>query len=253
MHRFFLPPDRTRGDVLALSEEDARHAARVLRVQVGEAVVVLDGAGGELACVVGSAGKRDVTVRVLKRIMHPPRAAEVTLVQAIAKTKAMDGILQKSVELGAARVVPLLADRSISVPGDAEDKRAKWQTIATEAAKQCGAVWLTRVDAPQSPAKWIQRGQRFDLVLMGSLLDEPRHARTHFDRFVVEHGRLPGSVAVIVGPEGDFTGEEYAAFKAAGAKAISLGPLVLRCETAATYCLAVVNHELSAVAGGSDQ
>ncbi|MEI6357333.1 MAG: RsmE family RNA methyltransferase [Verrucomicrobiota bacterium] len=251
MHRFFLPPDRTRGDVLALSEEDAHHAARVLRVQVGEPVVVLDGAGGELACVVASAGKRDVTVRVVKRTPHPPRAAEVTLVQAIAKTKAMDGILQKSVELGAARVVPLVADRSISVPGDAEDKRSKWQTIATEAAKQCGAVWLTRVDAPQSPSTWIRRGERFDLVLIGSLLDEPRHARTHFERFLGEHGRLPRSVAVIVGPEGDFTTEEYAAFKAAGAKAITLGPLVLRCETAATYCLAVVNHELSAVAGGS--
>ena len=89
MHRFFLPPDRTRGDVLALSQEDAHHAARVLRVQIGESVVVLDGAGGELACVVASAGKRDVTVRVVKRTPHPPRAAEVTLVQAIAKTKAM--------------------------------------------------------------------------------------------------------------------------------------------------------------------
>ena len=250
MHRFFLPPDQTRGELLALSEEDAHHAARVLRVQLGEPVVVLDGAGGELRCRVESVGRRDVTVRVTQRVTHPRRAAEVTLVQAIAKTKAMDGILQKSVELGAARVVPLLADRSISHPGDAEDKCAKWQIIATEAAKQSGAAWLTRVEAPLTPAKWLARGERSDLVLIGSLLDAPQHPRTHFERFAKEHGRLPRSVAVIVGPEGDFTPEEYAAFKAAGAKSITLGPLVLRCETAATYGLAVVNHELTAPRAG---
>jgi 16S rRNA (uracil1498-N3)-methyltransferase len=245
MHRFFLPPDKTHGEVLALSEDDAHHAARVLRVQAGELVVVLDGAGGELRCRVESVGKRDVTARVTQRVAHPPRVAEVTLVQAIAKTKAMDGIVQKSVELGATRVVPLLADRSISHPGDAEDKRAKWQMIATEAAKQSGAVWLTRVDAPLTPARWLAHGDRFDLVLIGSLLDAPQHPRTHFERFFHEHGRLPRSVAVIVGPEGDFTAAEYAAFKTAGAKSITLGPLVLRCETAATYGLAVVNHELT--------
>lgn len=250
MHRFFLPPEQTRGEILALSGSDAHHAARVLRVQMGEVVTVLDGAGGELRGVIESVGKHAVGIRVMERRKHPPRLAEITLVQAVAKTKAMDGLLQKSVELGAARIVPLVAERSISHPGDAGDKRAKWQTIASEAAKQCGAVWLTRIEAPLTPTAWLKRGEQFDLVLLGSLLDTPIHPRAHFEQFRTEHGRSPQTVAVIVGPEGDFSPAEYAAFKTAGAKPITLGPLVLRVETAAAYGLAVVNYELSAPRAG---
>ena len=246
MHRFFLPPDRTKTDVVTLSDSDAHHAARVLRVQPGEPVIVLDGAGGELRGRIAAVSRTAVTVQVGERIQHPPRAGEITLIQAIAKTKAMDGLLQKSVELGAARVVPLVAERSISQPDDADDKRDKWQTIVTEAAKQCGAVWLTKVETPQTSAAWLKRQERFDLLLIGSLLDAPQHPRAHFERFLAEPGRLPRSVGVIVGPEGDFTPAEYAAFKAAGAKSMTLGPLVLRVETAATYCLALVNYELTA-------
>lgn len=246
MHRFFLPPGRTRGEIISLSDSDAHHAARVLRLQPGEAVTVLDGAGGELRGVVETASKHSVTVRVCERRQHPPRVAEITLVQALAKTKAMDGLLQKSVELGAVRIVPLVAERSISQPGDAEDKRAKWQTVATEAAKQCGAAWLTRIEAPLVPAEWLKRGEHFDLLLIGSLLDAPQHPRIHFERFLSQHGRLPRTVAVIVGPEGDFSPTEYAAFKAAGALPVTLGPLVLRVETAATYLLSTANYELTA-------
>lgn len=246
MHRFFLPPEQTRGEILTLSESDAHHAARVLRVQPGEAVTVLDGAGGEFHGVVETVGKRAVTVRVSERRRHPPRVAEITLVQAVAKTKAMDGLLQKSVELGAARVMPLVAERSVSHPGDAEDKRAKWQTIATEAAKQCGAFWLTRIEAPLTPGEWLRRGVRFDLMLIASLMDTPKHPRSHFERFLTERGHLPQSLAVIIGPEGDFSPAEYAAFKATGALPITLGPLVLRVETAATFVLAAVNYELTA-------
>lgn len=249
MHRFFLPPDRTKAEVLTLSDSDAHHAARVLRVQPGEPAVVLDGAGGELRGRIGTVSRTAVTVEVRERIQHPPRPSEITLIQAIAKTKAMDALLQKSVELGAARVVPLMTERSISQPDDADDKRDKWQTIVTEAAKQCGAVWLTRVDVPQTPAAWLKRAEQFDLLLIGSLLDAPQHPRVHFDRFLAEQGHLPRSVGVIVGPEGDFTPTEYAAFKTAGAKSMTLGPLVLRVETAATYCLSMVNYELTAPRG----
>lgn len=246
MHRFYLPPEQTKGEVVQLSESDAHHAARVLRLQPGDAVTVLNGVGIELRGQIESVGKRDVSVRVSGRIEHPPSPAEVTLLQAIAKNAAMDGLIHRAVELGCSRIVPLLAERSVSRPDDAESKRAKWQTIALEAMKQSGNPWLTRVEAPVTPPAWLKRGEKFELLLIGSLLDAPRHLRAHIQEFRSSQGRLPRSIGVIVGPEGDFSPAESAAFCEAGAKAITLGLLVLRVETAATAVLAMIQHELTA-------
>jgi 16S rRNA (uracil1498-N3)-methyltransferase len=246
MHRFYLPPEQTKGEVVQLSESDAHHAARVLRLQADDPATILNGAGVEMRGKVETVGKRTVTVRISERIEHLPHPAEVTLLQAIAKNAAMDGLIHRAVELGCRRVVPLLAERSVSRPDDAEGKRAKWQTIALEAMKQSGNPWLTRVEAPVTPGAWLKRGEKFELLLIGSLLDTPQHLRTHFQTFHRSHGRLPRSIGVIVGPEGDFSPAEYSAFREAGAKAIALGPLVLRVETAATAVLAMIQHELTA-------
>ena len=245
MHRFFLPPDPAAGDRVELSETDALHASRVLRLQPGDPVVILDGAGGEFGGVVESCGRREVSVKIHQRRRHPPRPAQITLIQAVAKTKAMDGLLQKAVELGVARVVPLLASQCVSLPDAADAKQGKWQTLAIEAAKQCGNPWLTRIEEPVTPADWLKRSEPFDLLLIGSLADPPRHPREVFDAFIAQNGRKPVSVGILVGPEGDFSAAEYAAFRAAGAQSITLGPLVLRVETAVAAGVAVVQHELT--------
>lgn len=246
MHRFFVPPELSRGELVRLPEAEAHHAARVLRVRQREPVVLLDGAGGELRGVVESVAKREVCVRVAERIQHPPPGTEVTLIQAIAKGPAMEGLLHRAVELGCTRVLPLLAEHSVSRPGDREDKRGKWQNLATEAAKQSGNPWRTRIEAPLTPREWVACAGGFELLLIGSLLDAPQHPRTHFDAFVREQGRLPRTVGVLVGPEGDFSPEEYELFRRAGARSLSLGPLILRVETAATACLTIIQHELTA-------
>ncbi len=247
MHRFYLPAGTATGDCVALTESDAVHAARVLRVQVGEPVVLLDGVGGECSGVVATVGRRDVTVRIQNRIQHPPRPCPVTLLQAVAKTKAMDGLLQKAVELGVSRVVPLTAAHCVSQPDESGDKRDKWQAIAIEAAKQSGNPWLMRIDDPISPERWIARHDPLELLLIGSLLDPPRTPRAVFDEFRQRHGRNPASVGVVIGPEGDFSEAEYEAFRAAGAHSITLGSLILRVETAVAASVAVVQHELTAV------
>jgi 16S rRNA (uracil1498-N3)-methyltransferase len=84
-----------------------------------------------------------------------------------------------------------------------------------------------------------------ELLLIGSLLDTPQNPQVHFERFHTEHDRFPKSLGLVVGPEGDFSALEYAAFQQAGARSLTLGPLILRVETAATALLAVVQHELS--------
>ena len=246
MHRFYLPAGTATGGHVALTESDAVHAARVLRVQVGEPVVLLDGAGGECSGVVSTVGRREVTVQIQRWIQHPPRACPVTLIQAVAKTKAMDGLLQKAVELGVSRVVPLTAAHCVSQLDEAGDKRDKWQAIAIEAAKQSGNPWRMRIDDPISPERWIARHDPLELLLIGSLLDPPRTPRAVFDDFRQRHGRNPVSVGVVIGPEGDFSRSEYEAFRAAGAQSITWGSLILRVETAVAASLAVVQHELAA-------
>jgi 16S rRNA (uracil1498-N3)-methyltransferase len=167
-------------------------------------------------------------------------------VQAIPKGRIIESIIQKAAELGAARIVPLLSERVVAQLDEesAESKAEKWRQTAVEAIKQCGSAWLPQVDLPVTPKAFLARGETFDLSLIGSLQNDGRHPRNYVESFCTNHGRLPQSVCVWVGPEGDFTPAELIAAKSAGALPITLGRLVLRSETAAVYCLAVLNYEL---------
>ena len=130
--------------------------------------------------------------------------------------------------------------------GGAEYKREKWQQVAIEAIKQCGAAWLPKVEAPTALKDFLARGEKPELTLVGSLQTERRHPREIFAAFQTEHGRRPSGVGVWIGPEGDFTLAELQAIEAAGAQPVTLGKLTLRVETAAIYCLSFLNYELSA-------
>ncbi len=247
MHRFFLPSERCAGNALRLDGREAHHALHVLRLKRGDAVTVLDGAGGEFSCEVDSAAKDFLTLAVKEKKSTPPLPCAITLLQAVPKGKTIESIIQKSVELGARRVVPILSERVVTqLDGDdAEKKREKWQQVAIEAIKQCGAAWLPRVEAPMSPDAFIARREKFDLLLVGSLQPERRHPRDILREFETRNGHLPQSVGIWIGPEGDFTLAELKAIQAAGAQAISLGQLVLRVETATIYCLSFLNYELN--------
>lgn len=247
MHRFYLPPGECKSATLALSERETHHAVHVLRLQRGEQVTVLDGAGGEFLCTVSEATKKSVQLLIIERRIHAPLPARVTLLQALPKGKLMEVIVQKATELGVARVVPLLTDRVISHMDNesAAHKVERWQQAGVEAIKQCGSPWLPKIELPQTQGEFLSRQETFDLTLVASLQGNGKNARYYFQDFQQRHGRLPESVAVWVGPEGDFTPEEYAAIEAAGASPITLGKLILRVDTAAIACLAVINHELN--------
>ena len=252
MHRFYLPPEQCRGEALRLEGREAHHAQHVLRVQRGERVTVLDGAGGEFHCAVENCGKDALTLAVIEKKFSPAPPCPVTLLVAIPKGKLIESIIQKAVELGTFRVVPLLTDRVITqLDGDgAEAKREKWQQVAIEAIKQCGATWLPQVAAPQTIAEFLARGENPELTMVGSLQTARRHPHAWWQAFQQAHRRAPQSTGVWIGPEGDFTLAELQTIEAAGANPITLGPLTLRVETAAIYCLAFLNYELQLLATG---
>ena len=248
MHRFHLPPASCRENLLQLDGREAHHALHVLRLQRGERVSVLDGAGNELLCDVDSAAKNSLVLAVKEKKFTPAPPCSITLLVAIPKGKLIESIIQKAVELGAHRIVPLLTERVVTQLDDdgAEAKREKWQTIAIEAIKQCGAPWLPKVEAPQTIAEFLAHGEKIELSLIGSLQTERKHPRAWIQEFQKTHGRLPSSAGAWIGPEGDFTLAELKLIEAAGAKPVTLGALTLRVETAAIYCLSFLNYELQA-------
>jgi 16S rRNA (uracil1498-N3)-methyltransferase len=249
MHRFFLPPEQTQGAVLTLAGHEAMHAIKVLRLQAGDAVVVLNGAGDCLDCQVQETSRKEAVLKVVSRQQVMPLPYRITLLQGIPKGKIMEAIIQKATELGVNRLVPLLSERTtVHLEGDSlEAKTEKWRATAREAIKQCGAPWLPTIETPTTISAFLARGERFDFPLVASLQSGSRPLREHF-RAVSEaqrHGLR--SLCVWVGPEGDFTPEEIQNIQNSGARPITLGRLVLRCETAALYCLSVLNHEMQAV------
>ena len=245
MHRFYLPPDECQSSALTLTGREAHHGLRVLRLRKGERVTVLNGMGRVFDCEVKDLARDSIGLTVQETKDAPVPPCEITLVQAIPKGKLLDSIIQKATELGVSHVIPLLSERVITqMDGDNSDtKTSHWRTVAIEAIKQCGSPWLPRIEPAISPAELLARKEKADLFLIASLQPGSRHPRVWFDEFRQRERREPTSACIWVGPEGDFTEREVGAVLAVGAAPITLGRLVLRCETAATYCLSVLNYE----------
>jgi 16S rRNA (uracil1498-N3)-methyltransferase len=249
MHRFYLEPNDWLSATLTGSE--AHHARDVLRLQPGARITLFDGQGREGIAEIEALNSSAVHARVLREAVTPPLRARITLAQAIPKGKNMDLIVQKAVEIGAAEIFPLLSGRSV-VQLDSENaahKRPKWQTVALEAAKQCGQNWLPHVHIPRTPDEFFATAgaTAYDLRLIGSLQPGALHLKKILADYARAHaGARPARVLMLIGPEGDFTPAEIARARSHGCAPLTLGPIVLRVETAAIYCLSILSYELLA-------
>jgi 16S rRNA (uracil1498-N3)-methyltransferase len=246
MHRFYLAPDDWHQDALVLKGTEAHHCRNVLRLEPADRVVLFNGQGREITAEIVSSNPVQINLRKLHDAHTPPLRCRITLGQAIPKGKNMDLIVQKAVEIGAAEIAPILSDRTVVRLDDENGaaKQMKWQSIAIEAAKQCGQNWLPQVQTPQTLIQFFQNQQRFDLQLVGSLQSDAVHLKKILAQYSAEHGSRPTSVLMLVGPEGDFTPAELSLARSQGCQPITLGPIVLRVETASIYCLSILSYEL---------
>ncbi len=243
MSRFYIPAHAWKPDRLVLDPGESHHAADVLRLGVGDRVTVFNGEGAEATTEIAAVARDRVELRTMQVSKGEPLRCAITLGQAIPKGKTIELIIEKATELGATAVVPLLSERTVvhCSAEEAAKKKQKWQRVAVEACKQCGQNWLPSVAAPLPPKEFFNARHAFDLMLIASLQPDALHLKS----ILAERaGPPPRSVLILVGPEGDFTPAEMSLAKSRGCRPVTLGPIILRTETAAFYCLSVLAHEL---------
>jgi 16S rRNA (uracil1498-N3)-methyltransferase len=244
--RVFCEPANREPAELTLSPDESHHLVVVNRAQTGSTVVAFDGRGTEWICELAAADKRAAQLKVRFRQKAKPLPYAITLGQALPKGGFMDAIVRKATELGVARIVPLESERTeVHLDGERSDKKIeKWQTAALEAAKQCGNPWLPEILAVQNATAFMESARGYDLKLIASLQPGAKSLKNVLAAFHSAQGRAPKNVLWLIGPEGDFTPAEMSVSQSTGFEPITLGPLVLRCETAAVYAVGVLSYEL---------
>ena len=244
--RFHLPPAAWHPDALALEGDEARHCTSVMRRGEGDEIVVFNGQGAWARTRITKVAGKRVELSCVESGGTPRPAVALTLLQAIPKGANMDLIIEKAVELGVNEVIPVFTERTV-VKLDASDaarKRDKWQRLALEACKQCGQNWLPQVHTPQSfDAAWMHIPAH-DHRLIAAIQNDAKPLKAILSNLPTSTLRPLSSVLIAIGPEGDFTAAEYALARQHGCLPVSLGPIILRVETAAMFCLSVLAHEL---------
>lgn len=244
--RSFCSPASTEPAEITLSPDESHHLIAVNRARVGDTVVAFDGRGTEWISELVSDRRQAAVLKVRFRQKIKPLPFEITLGQALPKGQFMDAIVRKATELGVARIVPLESERTqVHLEGDRSDRKIeKWQTAVLEAAKQCANPFLPEITPVQNAAAFMESAQGYDLKLIASLHPGAKSLKAVLAAFQVAHRRPPCKVLWLIGPEGDFTPAEMSRSQSAGFEPVSLGPLVLRCETAAVYALSILSYEL---------
>lgn len=235
--RLYIPGELAAGSTCVLPAAQAHHAARVLRLRVGEQVTLFNGDGAEYPAVIARIARDRVTLDVGARAEVDREAVlAVTLAQAISGGERMDFTVQKAVELGVAAIQPLTSTRSV-VRLDAERAQrrvAHWQTVAARACEQSGRNRVPAVAPVAALREWLARPARAPATLR--LMLSPR-ARQRLRDLPAPHG----GIALLAGPEGGFAAEEQECAEQAGYLPVRLGPRILRTETAALAAVAAMH------------
>ncbi|MGM0594362.1 MAG: 16S rRNA (uracil(1498)-N(3))-methyltransferase [Pseudomonadota bacterium] len=230
--RIFHPQPLASNTTVELNDNAARHVARVLRLGEGAALTLFDGCGGEYPAILASLAKRRVVVELGQWREHEVESPlRLTLAQGVSKGDRMDFTIQKAVELGVSRIVPLSTERSVvNLKGERlEKKLAHWRGVIVSACEQCGRNSLPELLPLQRFGDWL-----------GESEDDVRLLLDHRAEQSVSSVTMTGAATLLIGPEGGISAQERERAYAAGYQGLRLGPRVLRTETAALTALSVL-------------
>jgi len=237
----WLEPENWQEGALVLSKEESHHLVRVLRARPGEQLRVVDGAGRVAECVLELADSRAARVTIERVRTAPPLRPRRILVQAPAKGSRMDWLLEKATEIGCDEIWPAMTDRAVAkiARGEEEKKRLRWEAVVRAACKQSGNPWCPRIALPASFDECLARAAGRPAIF-GCLAPEAKSLKATVRDLLA---RGAEEILVFIGPEGDFSPDETAKMLAAGVKPVTLGPTVLRVETAAIFALSAIAYE----------
>ncbi len=232
MHRFFVAQDQ----IPVISGSDVHHIKDVLRMKVGEQLELLDGTGTVYSAKISEIKKDKIHCEILSsRSEATEPNLKVTLVQCLPKAKKMDLIVQKCTELGVHKIIPVLSERSIFKA----EKQERWKKIAKEASKQSGRSSIPEIVPLTNFEDVLKIKEQFDLALIPWELERENTLK----KILTTH--RPNHLLILIGPEGGFSRSEIELAKSAGFIPVSLGPTILRTETAGMAMLSMVKYQYS--------
>lgn len=226
-----LPEAKT---TIVLSGSEAHHLANVRRARIGEPVSLFNGDGRDGIGEITGITKKEVQIVIRTQVMHPAPSVDIVLVQACLKGKAMDTVIQKATELAVKRIIPITTDNTeVSLKGErSENRLVKWRTICIESCKQCGNAFLPEID-PVRPFGDMLEILPEHAAWVAALRPDSKQIRE-----LAIIGKRPQTLFLLIGPEGDFSPDEYTRLEQRGARPFTLGPTVLRADTAAIAAIA---------------
>ena len=240
-HRFYNP-NLSSGK---FSPEESHHAVDVLRLRSGDSAAIFDGKGTEARVRLTQVSAEEVSYETLSTARTPPPSCRIRFGQALIKPVGMDLLIQKLTELGVSEIWPIASERSVSKPSGEKRISHRWESIALSACKQSGQNWLPKIHEVgpldnflSSPNPAPPAGR-----IIGSLQPEAKPLPALLA--AVRQAGNPPALDLLIGPEGDFTPAEIGRARSAGFQPASLGPLVLRSETASLFLASVLHYEFN--------
>ena len=233
--RLYIEGRYSGGSIIGLDAEKARYLGRVLRLNIGESIFVFDGQGNEYKAEILALGKATARLKVAEPVDTLTESGlRVHLVQGISRGQRMDFVVQKATELGVKRITPVLTEYG-AVKLDAARaarRRDHWQGVAASACEQCGRVRLPLIDTPLPLRDWFAEKP--------ASVDRELILRPGAEKSMLEAGKPATKVCLLIGPEGGLSDREYEDAQLQGFEPVSLGPRILRTETAAVAAIALL-------------
>lgn len=231
------------GSLIELDKNESHHLVSVLRARQGDAITLFDGSGKAWTGTIVESNPKNAIVKIERHIDLRPPFCKITLAQAMPKAKGMEQIIQRATEIGISQIIPLKTSRTeLKLDNERQERRIeRWHMTAVEACKQSGYLLVPEISQIQTFKEFIKSIQNTNsLKLVASLEQDAKSLKNH-----LKEGTRPSSIIWLIGPEGDFTEDEYQMARESGFTPISLAKNVLRIETAVIYALSITDYEIN--------
>ena len=236
MHTFYVPRTQFNGDITTIVGSEHHHLRNVLRIGIGETIRIIDGEGCIYSASIIKISLELTDAKIEQQAYQEKIYPSITLFQALPKHDKMEWILQKTTELGVNRIVPIITERSLQKPS--KNRLERWQRIILSATKQCGRAWIPKINEIRTLKDCLESIHTYECALIFWEKELGQHLQS-----VLRTKTEVKSIALIVGPEGGFTGNEVKDVIEKECIPVNIGPNILRTETAAIAGVAMITYE----------